>query len=107
MSAVNSSQKIPLYTNLYYGNSVFDSAESVLYSRAYDVFLTDKLYFNTLDSITFRTDDATDEYIEDVEKRCLILMEKVSYINRIFASDMFRGKDLQLFKDNMRALNTR
>jgi hypothetical protein len=79
----------------------------VLYSRAYDVFLTDKLYFNTLDNISYRDEDGSDEYIEDVEQRCLKLMEKVSYINRIFACDMFTGKDLETFNNNMRAINGR
>ena len=98
---------IKYYTNLYYGHSVFDRQESVLYSRAYDVFLTDKLYFNTLDNISYRDEDGSDEYIEDVEQRCLKLMEKVSYINRIFACDMFTGKDLETFNNNMRAINGR
>jgi len=98
---------INYYTNLYYGTSVFDRRESVLYSRAYDVFLTDKLYFNTLDNIIYRTADVTDEYLDSVEQQCLTLMKKVSYINRIFASDMFGGKDGQTFADNMRAINGR
>ncbi len=107
MPTIMSLLGIRYYTNLYYGHSVFDKQESVLYSRAYDVFLTDKLYFNTMDNISYREEDGTDEYIEDVEQRCLTLMKKVSYINRIFACDFFRGKDLQTFNDNMRILNSR
>ena len=105
MPTIMSLLGINYYTNLYYGNSVFSRQESVLYSRAYDVFLTDKLYFNTLDNITFRTEDVTDEYLEDVENRCLTLMKKCSYINRIFASDLFGGAEGENFADNMRAIN--
>ncbi|MBR5903158.1 MAG: sulfatase-like hydrolase/transferase, partial [Clostridia bacterium] len=105
MPTIMSLLGINYYTNLYYGNSVFSRQESVLYSRAYDVFLTDKLYFNTLDNITFRTEEVTDEYLEDVENRCLTLMKKCSYINRIFASDLFGGAEGENFADNMRAIN--
>ena len=35
---------INVYGNLYFGHSAFDIQDSVLYSRAYDMFITDNMY---------------------------------------------------------------
>lgn len=96
---------IRYYTNLYYGNSVFADEESVLYSRAYDVFITDRLYFTSLDNILYAAPDVDGGYCKNVEKRALELLEKVTYVNRIFAADFFTGTDLKNFEDNLRQIN--
>jgi len=97
---------IRYFSNLYYGRSIFESEESVLYSRAYDLFMTDKVHFTTLDNITYREKEADELYMKAVEEKAKVLMKKVSFTNRIFAADFFRGKDLELFRNNMRAINS-
>lgn len=81
------------YTNLYYGNSVFSNEESILYSRAYDIFLTDKLYFSSLTNISYKSKYVTDEYLEEIEVKALSILEKIQYINQIFYQDYFKNQD--------------
>ncbi len=80
---------IDFYENLYFGHSVFSDTESVLYSRAYDVFMTDKMYFTNLNKIQYLKEGYGDEYIHDVEERSKELLTKLGYINRIFHNDFF------------------
>ena len=80
------------YTNLYYGNSVFSEEESILYSRAYDIFLTDKLYFSSLKKIMYKDKNVTDSYMKAIENKALLLLEKLEYINNIFYQDYFANK---------------
>ena len=76
------------FKNLMYGVSAFSDESSVLYSRAYDRFLTDKIYFNSLSSVTYQAPDAD---IEEIEQKCIVLLDKISHTNRIFAGDFFKG----------------
>lgn len=96
---------IRYYSNLYYGHSVFSDEESILYSRAYDVFMTDKEYFVSLDSPVYVAPDADEAYLADVEARAVALMEKVSYINQIYAANFFSGEELNRFEENMLRIN--
>ena len=96
---------IRYYDNLYYGNSAFSEKESLLYSRAYDVFFTDQIYFTSLDHIVWASPQADESYQAEMEQRAVTLMEKISYVNRIFAADLFRGDALTRFEDNMRSIN--
>ena len=93
------------FENLLYGTSAFAEKESILYSRAYDIFLTDKMYFTTLNNVLWQAEDADGAYVEDVSRRAAELMEKYSYVNRAFAADYFRGERLVEFEENLRALN--
>ncbi len=96
---------IRYYENLYYGHSVFAEEESILYSRAYDVFMTDKMYFTSMQHITWKDGTADEAYISQVAARAEKLMKKYGYVNRMFAGDYFRGERLQEFEENMRNLN--
>lgn len=96
---------IRYYDNLYYGNSVFSEKESLLYSRAYDVFFTDQIYFTSLDHIVWASPQADESYQAEIEQRAVTLIEKISYVNRIFAADLFRGDALTRFEENMRSIN--
>ncbi|MCI9460160.1 MAG: sulfatase-like hydrolase/transferase [Clostridia bacterium] len=80
------------FSNLMYGVSAFSPQSSVLYSRAYDKFITDKLYFNSINHIVYKADDVTDEYIKDVEQKALVLLDKISHTNRLFACDFFKTR---------------
>lgn len=96
---------IRYYGNLYYGNSVFSEEESLLYSRAYDVFMTDQIFFNSLDNIVWKSPKADAAYLAEIEQRAVTLLEKVSHVNRLFAADFFRGEHLIRFEENMNEIN--
>lgn len=97
---------IRYFENLYYGHSVFSEEESVLYSRAYDVFMTDKIYFSTLKNIKYVSPEVDENYYKDIENRSLFLLEKISFVNRIFASDFFRGTKEEKFIFKMSEINS-
>ena len=93
------------FKNLMYGVSAFNSESSVLYSRAYYRFVTDKMYFNSLSHITYRAADADDEYVQEVEQKCLILLNKISHVNRLFAGDYFKGRNAEIYYSRLKELN--
>ena len=92
------------FSNLMYGVSAFSPQSSVLYSRAYDKFITDKLYFNSINHIVYKANDATDAYIKEVEEKALTLLDKVSHANRLFACDFFKTRKNE-FDARLRAAN--
>ena len=94
------------YTNLYYGHSIFSNEESILYSRAYDIFLTDKIYFSSLNNILYKHETVDDQYINSIEEKALTILEKIEYINQIFYQDYFsKDVNLQKFIENMSSIN--
>ena len=82
---------INYYTNLYYGTSIFNEEDSVLYSKAFDIFMADGLYFSNINNIIFRRNNVSDEYIKEVEQESLILLKKIYYINNIFELNHFKN----------------
>ena len=92
---------VTAFTNLTYGTSAFSRDSSVLYSRAYGKFLTDKIYFNSLNNIIYKSADVTDAYIKEIETKSLALLDKISHVNRIFAGDFFKGRESE-FYDRLR-----
>lgn len=93
------------FSNLMYGTSVFGNTESVLYSRAYDKFMTDRIYFNSLSNIIFKTPDADEAYIADIERRARTLLDKISHVNRLYASDYFKDDNAEEYYRLLRIAN--
>lgn len=94
------------FSNLYYGNSVFSDEESILYSRAYDIFLTDKIYFSSLNRIHYIDDDIESNYMDKIELKSLNILEKINYINQIFYQNFFKKADnYNTFLNNMKLIN--
>lgn len=93
---------INYYSNLYYGNSIFNEEESVIYSRAFDVFITDKLYFSNINNILYRS-NASEEYINNVEEKCLNILKKIYYTNHLFSYDFF--KDMTNYREKFLYIN--
>ncbi len=89
------------FKNLMYGVSAFSDESSVLYSRAYDKFLTDKAYFNSINHITYKAPDAD---LKDIEAKCKILLDKISHVNRMFAGDFFKGEREAEYYTRLKAL---
>lgn len=120
---------INFYKNLYYGNSVFSDDVSVLYSRAYNVFITDSVYFSSLNNIKYiresiKDNDPTlkyanlvnynkEEHLKTVEETARILLEKLDVCNRIFYNDYFAKtnyansskKNYEIFIDKFKEIN--
>lgn len=96
---------VKTFKNLSYGTSAFAPESSLLYSRAYDIFLDDQIYFNSLANIRFKTDKVDDAYIESVTVKAQKLLEKVSYTNRIFATDYFATEQENPFSERLKTLN--
>ncbi|MDE6029033.1 MAG: sulfatase-like hydrolase/transferase [Clostridiales bacterium] len=96
---------VTVFSNLTYGVSAFSPDESILYSRAYDKFLTDKIYFNSLSNIIYQADDVDDAYLADIEQRATVLLDKISHLNRIFAADYFKGSRKNEFNTMLHSVN--
>ncbi len=122
---------INVYGNMYFGHSAFEYDTSVLYSRAYDIFITDNMYFVSLNNIKYiRRDNPkanndpalkyadisnydSEQHINDVEIEAKKLLDKLSICNRIFYNDYF-GKtniddktktNMQIFIDKLKEIN--
>ena len=94
------------YTNMYYGNSIFSNEESVLYSKALDVFITDKLFFSNINNILYKAKGTSDKYIKEVEEKCKKLLKKIYYTNHIFDYDYFSDNDnYSKFVSNFESIN--
>lgn len=98
---------IRYYNSLNYGTSIFSSEESVIYSRAYNKFITDKLYFSSLNNITWQASDVTDAYIAEVKQKALSLLDKTSRVNQIFYYNFLSGARADTYYARLRALNER
>lgn len=123
---------INYYTNFYYGHSVFNDTTSVLYSRAYNMFITDSVYFSSLKKIKWQREVGetkentlaskyadlsgyTDKqaYMQYVEAEAKIILEKLDACNRAFYNDFFELKSVsnpektnaEVYKDKLKAIN--
>lgn len=83
------------YKNLYYGSSMFlKDVESVIFSRAYGIFVTDKLICYSADELLYTSIDFKDEDLEDFKKRAEILLKKQEYLDKIYYNDYFKEKSM-------------
>lgn len=92
--------------NLYFGNSAYSDETSILYSRAYAVFLDDKIYFTHINNLLYVKDES---HIEVAEERALEFLTKLQYCDRIFHNDYFGIKDnnsYQKFVENLKTINS-
>ncbi len=104
---------IRYYSNLYYGHSVFAKEQSVLYSRAYDVFIGDGILRRSVrgDLYTYGGRTESGEYsvratVLDFEDEGCVLVEKIKYCDYIFRQDHFGEiRNLKKFVANMKELN--
>ena len=98
---------INYYNNIYYGNPIFGNNESIIYSRAYDVFLTDKIYFSNLSRITYKDKTVDDEYLDMIENKALQILEKIDYVTNIFYEDYFgNSENYNKFINNLKSINS-
>lgn len=95
---------INYYNSLYYGHNLLAEEESIIYSRAYNVFITDKLYFTSINNIKFATPDVNDEYISTITEKALTLLDKTSHVNRIFYYDFLSGDRADTFYAKLKSM---
>lgn len=82
------------WKNLYFGNTIFDkNLESIVFSRNYGIFISDKLVGYSLNSLRYKDKNITDEDLKDFEKRALVHLEKLEYIDKIYYSDYFKDHE--------------
>lgn len=86
---------IPGWKNLYYGSTVFGNRESVIFSRAYNLLLTDKFMGYSLSDIKYRAEGTTDEDFQDFERRAILHVERMRLLDQIFYSDYFSTHEYQ------------
>ncbi len=84
---------LPSYKNLYFGSSVFTKSESIVFSRNYGIYISPQFVGYSLNSIKYKSKDFNKEDFKDYEKRALIYMEKLKYIDKIYYSDYFKNNE--------------
>ena len=77
----------------------------MLYSRAYDVFITDKMYFYNLNNVIWQSTEVDDDYIAQVKETASVLLNKISHINRIYYNDYLKGEKADLFNQRLKDIN--
>lgn len=96
---------VTVFSNLTYGVSAFSEQTSVLYSRAYSKFMTDKIYFNSMSNIIYLSADADEDYLRQIKRSATVLLDKISHVNRIFADDYFKGANATEYYNLLKAVN--
>lgn len=82
------------WKNLYFGNSVFvPDIESVVFSRNYGIFISNKFVGYSLNSLKYKSKDLSKEDLKDYEKRALVHLKRLEYIDKIYYSDYFSNHE--------------
>lgn len=81
------------WKNLYFGNSIFTQNESIVFSRNYGIFISDKLVGYSLNSLTYKSDNLTKSELNDYEQRALTHLKKLEYTDKIYYTDYFKNHE--------------
>ncbi len=81
---------IPAWKNMYFGNSIFTDVESIVYSRSYGVFVTDKLAGYSVNKLLYTTEGFTDDDLNDFISRATVHLNKLEILDKIYYSDYFK-----------------
>ena len=81
------------WKNLYFGNSIFTTNESIVFSRNYGIFISDKIVGYSLNSLTYKSKDLTETELKDYEKRALKHLKKLEYTDKIYYTDYFKNNE--------------
>lgn len=77
---------INIYGNLLYGNSIYSREESILYSRAYNFFMTEDAIYTSLNNFKYQNKNV-DMY--DLTNKTSRLVNKIKHIDQVFYNDYF------------------
>lgn len=79
------------WKNLYMGSSIFTEEESIIFSRAYGIFVTDKLVCYSINNLLYTCEGFTEEDKQDFIARAKVNLTKQEYIDKIFYSNYFKN----------------
>lgn len=78
------------WKNLYFGSSAFlPNTESIIYSRAYGIFVTDKIICYSLKNIKYISSEFTTDDKNEFILRAKIYLKKLECIDKIYYSNYF------------------
>ena len=99
---------VKYYENMFYGHSVFSEKVSVLYSRAYDIFVGDGIVGTSVNKLVYRSPLVSDDQLSAFKTEAVSLVEKIKHCDYIFKQDHF-GKSASLanFQAKMQELNAK
>lgn len=84
------------YRNLYYGTSMFiEDVESVIFSRAYGIFVTDQLICYGANNLIYKAPDYTKEDYDRFIEDATILLNKQEYLDKIYYNNYFKKHTLK------------
>ena len=79
------------YKNLYFGTSMFvEDVESIIYSRAYGIFVTDKLICYSINELLWTCEGFSEKDKQDFIERATIHLTKLEYLDKIFYNNYFK-----------------
>ena len=82
------------YKNLYFGTSMFiKDVESIIYSRAYGIFVTDKLICYSVNNLLYTSDGFTKQDKNDFIRRAKIHLNKLEIVDKIYYTDYFANHE--------------
>lgn len=82
------------WKNLYFGSTIFnEKPESIVFSRNYGIFISDNFVGYSLNSLKYKSKDFNKKEKKDYEKRALVHLEKLEYIDKIYYSDYFKDHE--------------
>lgn len=97
---------INYYSNMYYGHSVFDEKESIMYSRAYGIFVGEGIVGRSMNSILYKAPTVDKEYVKYFNDEAKSVVEKIKYCDQIFYWDYFADEEhYDRFVEKMKEIN--
>ncbi len=94
---------IHYYENLYYGTSVFNEEESVLYSRAYDTFIASGIVGTSVNNLLYKHPNAD---VETYKTSAIKLVNKIKHCDYIYKQNYFGNEEnMQLYLQKMAEIN--
>lgn len=99
------------FENMYYGSSAFTDDITLGYSRSYDIFYTEHIYFSSFNNImyynkdVFKSQDELNEYIKLLKPKAIEYVNKIRYVDQIFEFDLYGNKNnYNLFYEKLKGI---
>jgi phosphoglycerol transferase MdoB-like AlkP superfamily enzyme len=98
---------IRYYENLYFGNSIFEEESSVLYSRAYNNFLSSGIISSSVKNVLYQyeqEESMMETALEAHKAKAEAMVDKIKHCDYIFRQDYFgNANNLKKYHDMMAA----
>lgn len=80
------------YKNLYFGTSIFvENVESVIYSRSYRIFVTDKLVCYSVNNLLYTCEGFTEADKQDFIERATVHLNKLEMLDKLYHTNYFKN----------------